>query len=154
MYFIQFNEKIIYNSTNMLEAYSRLEEAAIDYAQSLGPYCTTIFKKHYSNSNSYYCMSNKLGEVEVWKVRLGTFYNSRSLITKFVLVSSPKVNTFVNKPQKLLTFENKPLTPLKSCKLLNSALLPDVMEDLKNFLKLRESVLEINTSKNLFENED
>jgi hypothetical protein len=128
MYFIQFNEKIIYNSTNMLEAYSRLEEAAIDYAQSLGPYCTTIFKKHYSNSNSYYCMSNKLGEVEVWKVRLGTFYNSRSLITKFVLVSSPKVNTFVNK---------KPLT-------LKPALLPDVMEDLKNFLKLRESVLEIN----------
>lgn len=132
MYFIQFNEKIIYNSTNMLEAYSRLEEAAIDYAQSLGPYCTTIFKKHYSNSNSYYCMSNKLGEVEVWKIRLGTFYNSRSLITKFVLVSSPKVNTFVNK---------KPLTPLKSLQLLNSALFPDVMEDLKNFLKLRESVL-------------
>lgn len=145
MYFIQFNEKIIYNSTNMLEAYSRLEEAAIDYAQSLGPYCTTIFKKHYSNSNSYYCMSNKLGEVEVWKIRLGTFYNSRSLITKFVLVSSPKVNTFVNK---------KPLTPLKSLQLLNSALFPDVMEDLKNFLKLRESVLVENTSKNLFENED
>ncbi len=129
MYFIQFNDKIIFNSSNMLEAYSRLEEAAIDYAQSLGNYCTTIFKQHYSLSNSYYCMSNKLGEVEVWKVRIGTFYNSRTYIAKFKLVEGQKAPPNIN---------------FKKRGHYRQPLIPCVLEDLKNFLDLRESTIERN----------